>query len=348
MDSIQKELIAIKVIETLYKQFCKFPGVDSQNRNAPFHEAFLNAFANDLQGRVQNIPTLISLSSWLHGLNTSLGQSFFEKTAHILSEGSKREFTEKKRTTLKITSLQREVLGEIISDLKSGRRKPNKVIEEEEISKSVTGEIVSATNFTVDVFIEDDHQIICIEIKTVKPNSSVFKAEKEKILEAKAALAKAFPNKKIQYLIGFPFDPQSDTPTGSDKARFWQYSVEFSKFFALDEFLLASEFWDFLSGEKQTMESILDIINAIATVDFWEKFRFLQERQNLTDNRAKYLSLLTEWSLQREIEIISYPSHKNKKFTQNFNKPPFSEDNSGCDFHIQRTSTLLELINSNN
>jgi hypothetical protein len=36
--------------------------------------------------------------------------------------------------------------------------------------------------------------------------------------------------------------------------------IEFRKFFAQDEVLIASEFWDYLSGSDNTMEEILDII----------------------------------------------------------------------------------------
>ncbi|PIQ68299.1 MAG: hypothetical protein COV91_04860 [Candidatus Taylorbacteria bacterium CG11_big_fil_rev_8_21_14_0_20_46_11] len=64
----------------------------------------------------------------------------------------------------------------------------------------------------------------------------------------------------FKFLIGFPFDPTSATPTGYDKERFFNYLIEFKKFFTPDEVLIASEFWDFLSGSRNTMEKILDVI----------------------------------------------------------------------------------------
>lgn len=90
LSNLTKQQIATQVIRTLYSQFEKFPEDVSSNRNAPFHEAFVNAFSDKLDGKVSSIPTLISLSSWLHGLNTSLGQSFFENTAQILCGGEKK------------------------------------------------------------------------------------------------------------------------------------------------------------------------------------------------------------------------------------------------------------------
>lgn len=106
----QKELIAIEVIRTLFAQFEKFPEDEINNRNAPFHEAFLNAFSKKLKGKVASIPVFISLASWMHGLNTSLGQSFLEKTSHILCSAEKKVFTTKKRTVLKISTNQKILL----------------------------------------------------------------------------------------------------------------------------------------------------------------------------------------------------------------------------------------------
>lgn len=67
-----KEKIAIEVIKTLVTQFGSFPEDAFNNRNAPFYEAFLNAFSDKLNGKVTDTPFFISLSSWLHGLNTTI------------------------------------------------------------------------------------------------------------------------------------------------------------------------------------------------------------------------------------------------------------------------------------
>ena len=44
-----KEKISIEVIKTLVSRFENFPEDSSDNRNAPFHEAFLNAFSDRLE-----------------------------------------------------------------------------------------------------------------------------------------------------------------------------------------------------------------------------------------------------------------------------------------------------------
>lgn len=68
------------------------------------------------------------------------------------------------------------------------------------------------------------------------------------------------PEKDIKFYVGFPFDPTSPTPTGYDKDRFFNYLVEFKKFFSHDEVLIGGELWDHLSGQPNTMEEILEII----------------------------------------------------------------------------------------
>src|SRR3990167_5243083 len=102
------ERISLEVIKVLFTRFESFPEDASSNRNAPFHRAFLNAFADKFQDKVSDIPFFISLSSWLHGLNTTLGQTFFENVAHILSNSEKREYTSKKLGNLPITKQQKE------------------------------------------------------------------------------------------------------------------------------------------------------------------------------------------------------------------------------------------------
>ena len=310
-----KELIAIEVIRTLQTQFDKFPEDEINNRNTPFQDAFLKAFKKKLKYEVSSIPIFISLTSWMHGLNTSLGQTLLENIAHILCDGEKKEFTTKKRTVLKISQNQKNVINTIITDLSNDKRVPNILNENAECIVDSNPDI-DATDFTVDIYIEDDNQIICIELRTVKPNKGAYKVEKENILEAKIALKNAHPNKEIHYLLGFPFDPLSDTPTGFDKQRYMDYSVGFRKYFADDEFLLSSELWDYLSGEKNTMNNILEIINNIADAKFLKTFEFINDINNFNTKKYFYLKKLKKWYLFSSIDIMSnFELLKNKSVT---------------------------------
>ncbi len=292
------QLIALEVIRVLKTRFDNFPENSQENRNAPFHEAFLSAFKDKIEKYVDNVPYFISLASWLHGLNTTLGQSFFENVAHILSNGEKRTFKESK-----FTEKQQNAILEIITDLKNGQRKPN-LEEENKLIFQTGGDLVNALDFTADVFIIEKDYIEAIELKSVRPNAGEMRGEKLKILSAKATLKFIFPEKEVRYFIGFPFDPLSDTPTGCDKEKFMVHLIEFEKYFAPEEVLLGGELWDRLSGEPNTMEKILNIINQIAKPDFLEKYEFVNNPQNFEKNKDKYLSILNEWFLFDEINIF--------------------------------------------
>lgn len=306
LDPYIREQVAWQVIAVLVKRFQTFPEAGAENRNAPFHEAFLRAFTDRLAPYVTETGVLISLSSWLHGLNTSLGASFFEKTAHALSGGEKRTF---KAGELTITSAQAEAIEAIVSGLKNGSRLPSREAEDDLLRRaSHQGEKRPADRFTADVFIEEpeERQIIAIEIKSVRPNAGEMRGEKRKILEAKAALYHTFPEYTIRYFMGFPFDPtaERDNPTGMDKSRFLRHLVEGEKYLDPAEVLLAGEFWDFLSDDTHTMAQILEIINAIATPQFEAQFAFLQNWRNRQNRPAEYRSLLRRWGLQSELDLL--------------------------------------------
>jgi len=220
----QREKISIEVIKTLVTRFDSFPEDASNNRNAPFHEAFLNAFSNELNGKVYDIPFFISLSSWLQGLNTTLGQAFFENVSHNLSNGEKREYTSKKLGNLQITETQKNNITNIITNLSNSSCPPNLINENHQIFQDFNTPVVNTLDFSADVFIEDATRIAAIELKSVKPNSGEMRGEKQKILEGKAALYRHLPGKQINFFIGFPFDPTvnpaSEPVTSFNKTRF--------------------------------------------------------------------------------------------------------------------------------
>ncbi len=302
----QKEKISIEVIKTLVTRFENFPEDASNNRNAPFHESFLKAFSDKLNGKVSDTPFFISLSSWLHGLNTTLGQTFFENVAHHLSNGEKREYTSKRLGNLPITQSQRNHIAQIIADLSNTTSTPNLNAENALLFAEFNDAAINAMDFSADVFIEDATSVIAIEIKSVKPNSGEMKGEKQKILEGKAALYNHFPGKQIHFYIGFPFDPTvnpaNEAVTSHNKPRFLGSIINMNKYFATNESLVANELWDLLAGQQNTMEEILAIINTVSTTSFLEKFQFLSDGANRT--KPEYLAQLTEWHLYSEIELI--------------------------------------------
>src|SRR3989338_11506463 len=254
----QRNRIAEIVKEILLRRIENFPQLGAQVRNAPFHDAFLECFRRELAPLNVDTPHLVAIASWLHGLNTSLG-SGFESISHILSDGYKRKFTG--AYTLNVKTTQATNIENIIRDLKADTHAPDLNREDHLILNfdALETELPSLP-FTVDTYIERENEIIAIELKSVRPNSGEGRGEKQKILYGKASLKLLNPGKNIRFIVGFPFDPTSNSPTGYDKTRFFNYLIEFKKFFAQGEILIASEFWDFLSGSSNTMEEILDEI----------------------------------------------------------------------------------------
>ena len=344
MNDQAKELIAFEVIKTLILRFESFPSDTTTNRNAPFHEAFLNAFKDKLEEKVSDIPFMISLSSWLHGLNTTLGQKFFESVSHIISGGTKREWTNKKEGNLQITKKQKDIINEIITKLSTDEKKPNLEEENSLIFIDDDSELVNAINFSADIFYEDEESVTAIELKSVKPNSGEMRGEKQKILEGKAALYRKYKPKKVNFFIAFPFDPTSNKTTTYNKERFLNSIINMNKSFCNDEVLLSSEYWQYISDEQDTMQEILNVINSIATPDFMSNFNFLQNTENRKLELDKYIEILKQWFMFTEIDIINnYDCIKekikdDKKLLRIFNKPPF--DSKGA-YHSDRKNKLF-------
>jgi hypothetical protein len=303
----QKEKISIEVIKTLVTRFESFPDDASSNRNAPFHDSFLRAFSDKLHGKVSDTPFFITLSSWLQGLNTTLGQTFFENVANHLSNGGKREYTSRRLGNLTITQTQRNHIAQIIADLSTSAKSPNMLSENSLLFSHYATPEISAMDFAADVFIEDVNSVTAIELKSVRPNSGEMKGEKQKILEGKAALYRQFPGKQINFYMGFPFDPtvnpSYESVTSFNKTRFLGSIINMTKYFASNETLIANELWDLLSGKPNTMEQILEIINTVSTTSFLEKFQLLTDNARRTT--SDYKAQLIEWNLCSELELVN-------------------------------------------
>ena len=173
-----------------------------------------------------------------------------------------------------------------------------------------------------------------------------MRGEKQKILEGKAALSRLFPDKEIKFFIGFPFDPTTDKgDTEYNKKRFMSSIINMEKYFAEEEVLLSSELWDYLSGEKNTMEQILSIINTIATTKFMEIYEYINNNDNR--NTDKYKLYLQTWNMYQELFIVSNISKVeeklNSKYKRVLNQPVFKNG----EYNINRYMILRELICEN-
>ena len=250
---------------------------------------------------------------------------------------------------LKITQSQRNHISQIIADLSNTTSTPNLANENNLLFANYNDAVINAMDFSADVFIEDTNTITAIELKSVKPNSGEMKGEKQKILEGKAALYRQFPGKQIHFYMGFPFDPTinpaTDDVTSFDKSKFLGSIINMTKYFDSNETLVASELWNKLSGQPNTMEEILEIINTISTTSFLNKF------QLLTDNTKRlspeYRNQLIEWNLFSELELINSNSNliqnirSHTTLTRIYNKIAFDKKGN---YNTDRYSILKQLI----
>lgn len=156
-----------------------------------------------------------------------------------------------------------------------------------------------------------------------------------------------YPKKNIYFYLAFPFDPLNEEHCGFNKERFFNYSVDFKKFFADDEVLLAGEFWDFLSDEKNTMQQILSIINSISKPDFMSQFSFLNNPKNLESDLEKYKLLLQKWFLNRELFVVNnyksltFKSKKDKKIIKLLNQNLFDTEGKYKEDRINSLSNSI-------
>lgn len=309
MDDKIKQNIALETIKVLKSRMDSFPDTANMIRNAPFHKAFLRAFKSRLSSLHTDVDNIISISSWLHGFNTTLGQSFFENVANSLCDGEKRKFSGEE---FKIYENQEIAIAEIMTNLKNGDTPPNVLKEDAILKENAHGKLITGTNFTVDCFFEDKNKIVAIELKSVRPNSGETRGEKQKILKAKAALRHYYgkipgcQDKKVYYYFGFPFDPTADTDTGYCEESFMNNMVEFSKFCAPNEILLADKLWSFLSGEANTMAQILNIICNISNDTFYQDFCFLCMPHVIEQDSQKYREIISRWHLTDEVAILDH------------------------------------------
>lgn len=281
------------------------------------------------------------------------GANFFENIAHHISNGEKREYTSRRLGNLKITQTQRNHISQIIADLSNTTEKPNLERENKLLFAGNDDKLINSMDFSVDIFVLDDDSVCAIELKSVKPNSGEMKGEKQKILEGKAALYRKLPGRKIKFFMGFPFDPtvntEQEAATSFDKDRFLGQIINMTKYFDKDETLVAPELWDFLSGETQTMEQILEIINNISTVDFMDKYKYLINIENRV--QQKYKEILAEWFLFSEYELIENNElikeriNGDVKLKRVYNKQLFENSNSKKGlYRFDRYTELQNLI----
>jgi len=192
----------------------------------------------------------VAAYSFIHSIATSLGMSIYEDVSKIIAEETADECFTKYDIGGVISKEQKSVIDEIMRRLRNGERQVNHDEEIQMVLKSSAKDgRAQKEGKQADFYMLRDKQEHYFEIKTVKPNIDVFAKSKAKLLEWVARRRKL-----IRVYLAFPYNPYHPQPY----ERFTEQGmVERGK-----EFLIGSEYWDFLGGEN-TFKELLWLFDSV-------------------------------------------------------------------------------------
>lgn len=198
----------------------------------------------------------LALFSFVHGLNTSFGQGIFENIALFLSQTRFKKAVAQATAGDLISEEAFIVIQQIMTELTTAQRLPDKFEEIERIRKVCqTGDLIKVKPTKVDVFLESfENEFFLFDIKTVKPNIGDFKEFKRTLLEWAAVVLALNPNAKVNTLLAIPYNPNQPQPYNRWTMR---EMIDLP-----NELKVAEEFWDFLGGEG-AYNHLLDIFERV-------------------------------------------------------------------------------------
>lgn len=192
----------------------------------------------------------VAAYSFIHSMATTLGMSIYEDVSKIIAEESAKECFTKYDLGGVISREQKSIIDEIIRRLRNGEQKVDHDKEVKLVlsASSKNGKIQKEGRLA-DFYMLRDGIEHYFEIKTVKPNIDVFTKSKVKLLEWVARR-----RKPVKTFLAFPYNPYHPQPY----ERFTeQGTLERKK-----EFLIGSEYWDFLGG-KGTFRELLSVFDLV-------------------------------------------------------------------------------------
>lgn len=195
----------------------------------------------------------MALFSFVHSVNTILGQSIFEQVGKIIAEkDAVKAIAQYKDFSGFISSEAVLKIDNIMRELKTANRKPNKEKEIKEIMQvAKKGNLGKEIKKRIDLFVKTNNQTeYFFEIKTAKPNIDVFKAVKKQLLEWVAMRVSRDNGVTIKTIVAIPYNPYE--PESYER---WTLQGLFD---LEHEVLVGKEFWDLLGG-KNTYEDLLKV-----------------------------------------------------------------------------------------
>lgn len=207
----------------------KFETYHPETENMPFHYRLLGK-------------DRMALFSFIQSLNTTFGTSIYEPVAKELAQGRFKRVQTQADPHNYISSDAQAVIQSIVDDISTTAREPDKEKELNEIRKVCSSGTLKFIKLRkIDVLVQDNNDnIFCMDIKTVKPNIGNFEDYKRMLLSWAGAEMARNPNINIQTIIAIPYNPYEPEPYNRWTMR--------GMFDLKKEILVAEELWDFLGG----------------------------------------------------------------------------------------------------
>jgi type II restriction enzyme len=156
----------------------------------------------------------MALFSFIQSINTTFGTSIYEPVAIELAKDRFTEAGAQVQPYNKISTIAQQTIQNIIDELTSATRKPDREAEFREIKRvSAQPPIKSIKSGRVDIWLEDSNgNKYLIDLKTAKPNIEGFIGHKRKLLEWIAQELVKDSNSVVHSLIGIPYNPYEPKP----------------------------------------------------------------------------------------------------------------------------------------
>ena len=205
----------------------------------------------------------IAAYSFIHSLATTLGMSIYEEVSIIIASENSQECFRNYGVGGVISTFQKSVIANIITELRNGNRQANIRKETEEVLEaSAESGVFQKSGNIADFYMKKNNVENYFEIKTVKPNIDIFEKSKTKLLEWIARRRMS-----IKVFLAFPYNPYYPEPY----SRFTEVGMMDHP----NDFLIGEEYWNFLGGEN-TFKELLDTFDAIGKefkVKLQQKFK---------------------------------------------------------------------------
>lgn len=192
----------------------------------------------------------IAAYSFIHSMATSLGMSIYEDISVIIASEKADEAFRNYGVGGVISKQQKTQISNIVMELRNKNRTADIKVEAQQVleASAENGEFQKSGNIA-DFYMNRSGIEYYFEIKTVKPNIDVFEKSKTKLLEWVARR-----RKPVKVYLAFPYNPYHPKP--------YQRFTEVGMMNPPNDFLVGSEYWDFIGG-KNTFTELLVVFDEV-------------------------------------------------------------------------------------